>query len=60
MKETVANYESYICGSINSDDSNLKSQVGLLQTAHSWANAGILLGGRIGRGIAFATINLSG
>ncbi len=60
MKETVANYDTYICGSINCDDNNLKSQVGLLQTAHSWANAGIFLGGRIGRGIAFATINLSG
>ena len=38
----------------------LKSQVGLLQTAHSWANAGVLLGGRMRRRIAFATIKLSG
>ena len=27
----------------------LKSQVVLLQTAHSWANAGVLLGGRMHR-----------
>ncbi len=35
------------------------SQVSLLQTAHSWANAGVLLGGRMRLGIAFATIKLS-
>ena len=29
---------------------SLKSQVGLLQTAHSWANAGVVLGGRVRRG----------
>ena len=28
---------------------SLKSQVVLLQTAHSWANAGVLLGGRMHR-----------
>ena len=28
----------------------LKAQVGLLQTDHSWANAGVLLGGRMRRG----------
>ena len=28
----------------------LKSQVGLLQTAHSWGNAGVSYGGRIRRG----------
>ena len=35
----------------------LKSQVGLLQTAHSWANAGVLLGARVRRRVAFKTIN---
>ena len=34
------------------------SQVVLLQTAHSWANAGVLLGARIRRRIAFETIKL--
>ena len=29
--------------------SSLKSQVVLLQTAHSWANAGVLLGARMHR-----------
>ncbi len=37
--------------------SSLKSQVGLLQTAHSWANAGVLLGARVRRRVAFETIN---
>ena len=36
----------------------LKSQVGLLQTVHSWANAGVLLGARMGRRVAFETIKL--
>ena len=27
--------------------SSLESQIGLLQTDHSWANAGVLLGGRM-------------
>ena len=37
----------------------LKSQVGLLQTAHSWANAGVLLGARrVCRRVAFETIKL--
>ncbi len=36
----------------------LKSQVGLLQTAHSWANAGVLLGARMHRRVAFETIKL--
>ena len=35
----------------------LKFQVGLLQTAHSWANAGVLLGARERRRVAFETIN---
>ena len=35
----------------------LYSQVGLLQTAHSWANAGVLLGARVRRRVAFETIN---
>ncbi len=33
-------------------------QVGLLQTAHSWANAGVLFGARVGRRVAFETIKL--
>ena len=37
-----------------------KYQVGSLQTAHAWANAGILLGGRMRRGVAFGTIDMSG
>ena len=37
----------------------LKSQVGLLQTAHSWANAGVLLGGHMRRG-SCRNIKLSG
>ena len=36
----------------------IKSKVGLLQTAHSWANAGILFGARVGRRVAFETIKL--
>ena len=36
----------------------LKSQVGLLQTAHSWANAGVLMGSRVRRRVAFETIKL--
>ena len=36
----------------------LKSQVVLLQTAHYWANAGVLLGARMHRErVAFETIN---
>ena len=38
-------------------DISLKSQVGLLQTAHSWANAGVLLGAHVRRRVAFETIN---
>ena len=34
------------------------SQVGLLQTAHYWANAGVLLGARVCRRVAFETIKL--
>ena len=34
----------------------LKSHVGFLQTAHSWANAGVLLGARVRRRVAFETI----
>ena len=42
-------------------DSSLKSQVVLLQTAHSWANAGVLLGARMHRErVAFETIKVSG
>ena len=36
----------------------LKSRVGLRQTAHSWANAGIVLGARVRRRVAFETIKL--
>ena len=38
----------------------LKSQVGLLQTAHSWANAGVFVGWAHASGVAVETINLSG
>ena len=37
-----------------------KSQVGLLQTAHSWANAGVVLDAHVRRRVAFETIKLSG
>ena len=41
--------------------SSLKSQVVSLQTAHSWANAGVLLGDAcIGSGVAFEAIKLLG
>ena len=33
-------------------------KVGLLQTAHSWANAGVVFGARVGRRVAFETIKL--
>ena len=36
----------------------IKSKFGLLQTAHSWANAGVLFGARVGRSVAFETIKL--
>ena len=36
----------------------IKSKVGLLQTAHSWANAGVLFGVRVGRRVAFETNKL--
>ena len=36
----------------------IKYKVGLLQTAHSWANAGVLFGARVGRRVAFETIKL--
>ena len=40
---------------------SLKSQVVLLQTAHAWANAGVLLGARMHRErVAFETIKVSG
>ena len=40
---------------------DLKSQVVLLQTARSWANAGVLLGARMHRErVAFETIKVSG
>ena len=50
-------YETF-CNKLIFDDSlhpksALKSQVGLLQTGHSWANAGVLLGGRVRRRVAF-------
>ena len=42
-------------------EEGLKSQVVLLQTAHSWANAGVLLGARMHRErVAFETIKVSG
>ena len=34
----------------------IKSIVGLLQTAHYWANARVLFGVRVGRKVAFETI----
>ena len=44
-----------------SSEHGLKSQVVSLQTAHSWANAGVLLGGAcIGSGVAFEAIKLLG
>ena len=40
---------------------SLKSQVVSLQTAHSWANAGVLLGDAcIGSGVGFEAIKLFG
>ena len=54
------------CGDVmnwDSPDSEdaLKSQVVSLQTAHSWANAGVLLGDAcIGSGVAFEAIKLLG
>ena len=36
----------------------LKSQVGLLQTVHYLANAGVLLGARVRRRVDFVTIKL--
>ena len=43
------------------ESGTLKSQVVLLQTAHSWANAGVLLGARMHRErVAFETIIVSG
>ncbi len=36
----------------------IKSKVDLLQTAHSWANAGVLYGARVGWRVAFETIKL--
>ena len=45
----------------NVETTGLKSQVVLLQTAHSWANAGVLLGARMHRErVAFETIKVSG
>ena len=35
----------------------IKSKVGLVQTAHYWANAGVLFGARVGRRVAFEAIN---
>ncbi len=34
------------------------SRVGLRQTAHSWANTGVVLGSRVRRRVAFETIKL--
>ncbi len=34
------------------------SRVGLRETAHSWANTGVLLGARVRRRVAFETIKL--
>ena len=36
----------------------LKSQVGLLQTAHYWANAGVLLGAHVRRRVAFEKLTI--
>ena len=36
---------------------DVSSRVGLLQTAHSWANAGVLLGARVHLRVAFESIN---
>ena len=35
----------------------IKSKVGWVHTALSWANAGVLFGARVGRRVAFETIN---
>ena len=52
---------SSLCELISLLNSSLKSQVVLLQTAHSWANAGVLLGARMHRErVAFETIKVSG
>ena len=46
---------------LTNDILSLKSQVVSLQTAHSWANAGVLLGDAcIGSGVAFEAIKLLG
>ena len=45
------------CATCLSVQNSLKSQVVSLQTAHSWANAGVLLGDAcIGSGVAFEAI----
>ena len=36
----------------------IKSKVGLLHTAHSWANVGVLFGARVDRRVAFETVKL--
>ena len=58
----VATLEPRLESQIGTTNLSLKSQVGLLQTAHSWANAGVLLGGRVcrGGGELFETRKLSG
>ena len=43
------------CGGLSY--TQLKSRVGLLPTAHYWANAGVLLGARVRRRVAFEIIN---
>ena len=53
--EQLNSFQGFEIGHISY--SSLKSQVGLLQTAHSWANAGVLLGARVRRRVAFETIN---
>ena len=51
---------AYTCN-LQSQYMQLKSQVVSLQTAHSWANAGVLLGDAcIGSGVAFEAIKLLG
>ena len=55
--DTGRTVDSAVGGAVSS----LKSQVVLLQTAHSWANAGVLLGARMHRErVAFETIKVSG
>ena len=54
FKDEFAVYNSRCLRAVNVTCIN--SKVGLLQTAHSWANAGVLFGAPVGRRVAFETI----